>query len=180
MPIKEFVKRVIDAEWVARVIEVLDRGSDNRMTELGMLGQAFEFAKINQVPGDYLEVGLWPGKTFSYAYRMMHRYRRGDMKLWGFDSFQGLPDTGDRPDVAPRTRRCASVLSPRTLGEGLTSRRSIVLQCVPAQNWNGALCLILLNLRGRRRKAPCPTGLRSLSFSTRGWYQFESGQSPST
>ena len=117
MPIKEFVKRVIDAEWVARVIEVLDRGSDNRMTELGMLGQAFEFAKINQVPGDYLEFGLWRGKTFSYAYRMMHRYRRGDMKLWGFDSFQGLPDTGDHPDVAPRTRRCASVLSPRTLGE---------------------------------------------------------------
>ena len=68
------------------------------MTELGMLGQAFEFAKINHVPGDYLEFGLWRGKTFSYAYRMMHRYRRGDMKLWGFDSFQGLPETGDHPD----------------------------------------------------------------------------------
>ncbi len=100
MPIKEFVKRVIDAEWVARVIEVLDRRSDNRMTELGMLGQAFEFAKINQVPGDYLEFGLWRGKTFSYAYRMMHRYRRGDMKLWGFDSFRDCPKLGIIPTIS--------------------------------------------------------------------------------
>ena len=57
MGLKELLKRVVDAEWVARVIEVMDRRSDNRMTELGMLGQAFEFAKINQVPGDYLSLG---------------------------------------------------------------------------------------------------------------------------
>jgi O-methyltransferase len=98
MALKEFVKRVVDTEWVARVIEVLDRRSDNRMTELGMLSQAFEFAKINQVSGDYLEFGLWRGKTFGYAYRMMHRYRPHGMKLWGFDSFQGLPETAEHPD----------------------------------------------------------------------------------
>ncbi|MBA4141479.1 MAG: class I SAM-dependent methyltransferase [Nitrosospira sp.] len=98
MPIRKIVKRVVDAEWVARMIEVLDRRSDNRMTELGMLSQAFEFVKINQVIGDYLEFGLWRGKTFGYAHRMKRRYRRNDMKLWGFDSFQGLPDTGEHPD----------------------------------------------------------------------------------
>lgn len=98
MPIKQIVKRVLDAEWVARIIEVLDRRSDNRMTELGMLNQAFEFAKINQVPGDYFEFGLWRGKTFGYAYRMKRRYGRRDMKLWGFDSFQGLPPTEKHPD----------------------------------------------------------------------------------
>ena len=85
-------------EWFARMMEVLDHRSDNRMTELGMLSQAFEFIKINEVCGDYLEFGLWRGKTFGYAYRMKHRYRRRDMKLWGFDSFQGLPDTGAHPD----------------------------------------------------------------------------------
>ena len=57
MPIKEFVKRVIDAEWVARVIEVLDRRSDNRMTELGMLGQAFRVRK-NQSGAGRLS-GVW-------------------------------------------------------------------------------------------------------------------------
>lgn len=88
----------MDAEWVARIIEVLDRRSDNRMTELGMLSQAFEFAKINEVPGDYFEFGLWRGKTFGYAHRMKQRYGRHEMKLWGFDSFQGLPATGEHSD----------------------------------------------------------------------------------
>ncbi|MDN5881363.1 MAG: TylF/MycF family methyltransferase [Nitrosospira sp.] len=89
---------MVDAEWVARVIEVLDRRSDNRMTELGMLSQAFEFAKINEVPGDYFEFGLWRGKTFAYAHRMKRRYGQHGMKLWGFDSFQGLPATEEHPD----------------------------------------------------------------------------------
>lgn len=96
--IKNVVKKFIDTEWFARIMEVLDHRSDNRMTELGMLSQAFEFIKINEVPGDYLEFGLWRGKTFGYAHRMKHRYGRHDMKLWGFDSFQGLPDTGEHHD----------------------------------------------------------------------------------
>jgi hypothetical protein len=79
-------------------MEVLDHPSDNRMTELEMLSQAFEFIKINEVCGDYLEFGLWRGKTLGYAYRMKHRYRRHDMKLWSFDSFQGLSDTGVHSD----------------------------------------------------------------------------------
>lgn len=98
MQIKQIAKRLVDAAWVARVIEVLDRRSDNRMTELGMLSQAFEFAKINHVPGDYFEFGLWRGKTFGYAHRMKRRYGRHDVKLWGFDSFQGLPATEKHPD----------------------------------------------------------------------------------
>lgn len=98
MLIKRIAKQIVDAEWVARVVEVLDRRSDNRMTELGMLSQAFEFAKINEVPGDYFEFGLWRGKTFGYAHRMKRRYSRRDMKLWGFDSFQGLPATEKHPD----------------------------------------------------------------------------------
>lgn len=96
--VRQIVKRLIDAEWVARVLEVVDRRSDNRIAELGMLGQAFEFIKINEVSGDYLEFGLWRGKTFGYAHRMKRRYGLRDMKLWGFDSFQGLPDTGEHPD----------------------------------------------------------------------------------
>lgn len=98
MLIKQIMKWLVDTERVARVIEVLDRRSDNRMAELGMLSQAFEFVKINEVPGDYFEFGLWRGKTFSYAHRMKRRYGQRDMKLWGFDSFQGLPATEEHPD----------------------------------------------------------------------------------
>nr|AHZ46179.1 methyltransferase [uncultured bacterium 14-4D] len=61
------------------------------MSEFGMLAQAFEFSKINNVVGDYFEFGLWRGKTFRYAYRLRRRYDLKTMHLWGFDSFQGLP-----------------------------------------------------------------------------------------
>ncbi|HJT50751.1 MAG TPA: TylF/MycF/NovP-related O-methyltransferase [Nitrosospira sp.] len=96
--LRQMLKRFIDAELIARMLEVMDRRSDNRMAELGMLGQAFEFVKINDVPGDYFEFGLWRGKTFGYAHRMMRRYERHGMTLWGFDSFQGLPETEEHPD----------------------------------------------------------------------------------
>ena len=61
------------------------------MTEFGMLAQAFEFAKINGVRGDYFEFGVWRGKTFRWAHLMKHRYGLAEMKLWAFDSFSGLP-----------------------------------------------------------------------------------------
>ena len=91
-------RRVLDSQVVLRAIDVIDRRSANRMSELGMISQAFEFKAINQVEGDYFEFGLWRGRTFCYAHRMKHRYRQFDMMLFGFDSFQGLPETDDQKD----------------------------------------------------------------------------------
>lgn len=68
------------------------------MNEFGMLAQAFEFAKINGVTGDYFEFGVWRGKTFRWAHLMKHRYGLSDMKLWAFDSFSGLPEVADVRD----------------------------------------------------------------------------------
>lgn len=79
----------------ARIIEIIDRRAENRMREFGMLAQAFEFKRINGVPGDYFEFGLWRGKTFMYAHTHKGRYGFGEMKLWGFDSFEGLPAIDD-------------------------------------------------------------------------------------
>ena len=90
-----FIKKIINSQLVLRIIEVLDRRSDNRLCEKGMIAQAFEFKKINNVKGDYFEFGLWRGKTFIYAHRMKHRYNQDDMLLWGFDSFSGLPQIDD-------------------------------------------------------------------------------------
>jgi hypothetical protein len=63
-----------------------------------MLAQAMEFAKINGVGGDYFEFGLWQGKTFKYAHKMIRRYSLKGIKLRGFDSFQGLPSHENRSD----------------------------------------------------------------------------------
>ena len=68
------------------------------MTELGIIAQAFEFAKINQVKGDYFEFGIWRGKTFSYAHKMRRRYGLPGVMLRGFDSFEGLPAHEDTTD----------------------------------------------------------------------------------
>ncbi len=87
-----------DCPLVSRVLEGIDLHSDNRMRERGMLAQAFEFKMINDVPGDYFEFGLWRGKTFIYAHRLSQRYGCKGMKLWGFDSFAGLPKIDDARD----------------------------------------------------------------------------------
>lgn len=85
------LKRLLNSDTILRILEVIDRRSENRMTEFGMLAQAFEFAKINGVSGDYFEFGVWRGKTFCYARKMAHRYRYGPVKFFAFDSIEGLP-----------------------------------------------------------------------------------------
>jgi O-methyltransferase len=93
--VKQSLKRLLDSNWVMRLLEVADRRSENRVSELGMIAQAMEFVKINQVSGDYFEFGMWRGKTFKYAHKMMRRYGVAGMTLRGFDSFQGLPAPED-------------------------------------------------------------------------------------
>ena len=92
------LRRIAGLRSVNRLLEGIDLHSDNRMRERGMLALAFEFKKINGVPGDYFEFGLWRGKTFLYAFEMKRRYRCENMRLWGFDSFQGLPAIDDSRD----------------------------------------------------------------------------------
>lgn len=80
------------------ILEAVERRTQNRMRQFGMIGQAFEFAQTNGVQGDYLEFGVWRGKVFRYAHRMKRRYRVDAMKLWAFDSFAGLPDIDEVRD----------------------------------------------------------------------------------
>lgn len=82
---------LLNSPFALRLTEVLDRRSENRMTEFGMLAQAFEFSKINGVRGDYFEFGVWRGKTFTYARTMARRYRVSPIRFRAFDSFAGLP-----------------------------------------------------------------------------------------
>lgn len=98
MSLSERLKRLLNSYAFLRLVEVFDRRSENRITEFGMIAQAMEFAKINNMEGDYFEFGLWQGKTFKYAHKMRRRYAVEQMKLRGFDSFQGLPQHQDSQD----------------------------------------------------------------------------------
>ena len=54
----KMMRRLADTRAMGRLLEGADLRFDNRMRERGMLASAFEFKKINNVPGDYFEFGL--------------------------------------------------------------------------------------------------------------------------
>ena len=84
------------------------------------LEQAMEYVKTCKIAGDYLEFGVYQGRTFSAAC-FLARERRLDMQLWAFDSFEGLPsDEGEfakgaykygREDFLRNVKKCVSDLS---------------------------------------------------------------------
>jgi hypothetical protein len=55
------------------------------------LEQGMNFVKTCGVGGDYVEFGVFQGRTFMAACHLA-RERGLDMQLWAFDSFEGLPD----------------------------------------------------------------------------------------
>jgi O-methyltransferase len=92
------IRRVINSLPVLRLMRRLDSVAPYRFSERGMLAQAFEFIRFNQIPGDYFEFGLWQGRTFILASRFRRLHRFADMHLIGFDSFQGLPTVNTSKD----------------------------------------------------------------------------------
>jgi hypothetical protein len=52
--------------------------------------QVAEYLVGAQVPGDYVEFGVWKGRTFSHAYKLMHGLFP-QMRFVACDSFKGLP-----------------------------------------------------------------------------------------
>lgn len=56
-----------------------------------MIETAFAFIHNNQIPGDYLEFGVYEGRTFTAAWEAAQRYGRPAMRLHAFDSWKGLP-----------------------------------------------------------------------------------------
>jgi O-methyltransferase len=56
-----------------------------------MLQLATEFAAASRLYGDYLEFGVFEGKTFITAFRFAQKRGLKSMKFYAFDSFQGLP-----------------------------------------------------------------------------------------
>lgn len=60
--------------------------------------KAFAALQFNGIAGDYLEFGTGRGLSFIAADRANRRSSRPLRKLWGFDSFEGLPEETSAPD----------------------------------------------------------------------------------
>lgn len=65
------------------------------------LNQALLALRFNGIDGDYLEFGCHKGFTFCTAYHIIKKHNM-NCKMWGFDSFAGLPEPNGRADEHPR------------------------------------------------------------------------------
>ena len=61
-----------------------------------MIETAFGFIHNNGIKGDYLEFGVFRGRTFAEAWNAARRYGRQKMHFYAFDSFTGLPELSDK------------------------------------------------------------------------------------
>ena len=84
---------------------------------------------IDEVPGDIVECGVGSGKTL-YMLAALTETGKRPRRVWGFDSFQGLPPPApeDRPDTAPRKIRAGKYahsreeIEARLLAYGISQR----------------------------------------------------------
>lgn len=57
-----------------------------------VLWYTLDYIATIKLEGDYLEFGTWRGRSLTSAYHFAQSYKKDDMKFYGFDSFQGLPE----------------------------------------------------------------------------------------
>jgi predicted O-methyltransferase YrrM len=91
-----------------RAIRDLGRSVDyveRHMTEaIGLETQreVLEYAlSQTQVPGHYLEFGVYTGGTTRFLARQIRKGRKGDGRIHGFDSFEGLPQAWSGFNLGP-------------------------------------------------------------------------------
>jgi len=92
--VKRLIWRALDSFPLGPVVRAIDLASHNRFGRRGMLDQAFEFVTYNKIDGDYFEFGVWRGNSFCFAHRLKKKLGL-NMKMWAFDSFEGLPPTDE-------------------------------------------------------------------------------------
>ena len=62
----------------------------------------------DQVPGDFVETGVWRGGGTIYMRAFLHAYRDAVRKVWVADSFEGLPKPKDEYEADRGSRLWAS------------------------------------------------------------------------
>lgn len=69
-------------------------------TLVGFFGSAIE--KLREIKGedigDYLEFGVFNGSSIGSMYKAAHNANESNMRLFGFDAFEGLPEAAENED----------------------------------------------------------------------------------
>src|SRR4051812_3711432 len=90
--IRTTVHRALNSLPALKLLHAWQSFGEGHMSERGMVSQAIGITTLNRVEGDYFEFGLFYGRLFLHAWLMKRLRDTRNMHLWGFDSFQGLPD----------------------------------------------------------------------------------------
>ena len=99
---KRLVPRGLARIWTqAQSRLLLDKSSTDRANRETFFDLAFTALHYNGIDGDYAEFGCHGGYTFVQAYHFARR-RKHPARLWGFDSFRGLPPPSGSKDRHPR------------------------------------------------------------------------------
>jgi O-methyltransferase len=80
---------------------VMDVSASERLPRERFFDCAFRLLSFNGIDGDYVEFGCHSAGTFAMAYHAARRYSHR-ARLWGFDSFAGLPDLQGPLDEHPQ------------------------------------------------------------------------------
>jgi O-methyltransferase len=103
-PVFDAHKRECGLDWPRQALTMIGR------KRLRSLRECCECVLREQVPGDFVETGIWRGGACIMMAAVLAAHECSSRKVWGFDSFQGLPppneaeyprDRGDRPFQFP-------------------------------------------------------------------------------
>ena len=66
--------------------------------------KAFGYLYGSGIKGNYHEYGCYSARTFRMALSEAYKWQMSTMRLYAFDSFQGLPDPGTGPELTSWTK----------------------------------------------------------------------------
>ena len=84
-PVFDDRKRDGGLDWPHQALTMIGR------TRLRSLRECCELVLREQVPGDFVETGIWRGGSCIMMAAVLAAYGCRDRTVWGFDSFAGLP-----------------------------------------------------------------------------------------
>src|SRR5580692_2144840 len=84
-PVFDAWKRDRGLDWPQQALTMIGR------VRLRSLRECCELAVREQVPGDFVETGIWRGGACIMMAAVLAAYGETHCTVWGFDSFQGLP-----------------------------------------------------------------------------------------
>jgi O-methyltransferase len=108
-PVFDSRKRDAGLYWPGRALTMIGR------ERLQSLRECCEIVLRDQVPGDFVETGIWRGGACIMMAAVLAAHEDTERVVWGFDSFQGLPppnqaeypkDRGDQLHRFPELAVC--------------------------------------------------------------------------